>query len=325
MTMTGASAAQRLGEYADLARWAPSKHNTQPWQFVCHPGWLDFWTDPRRELAATDPQGRERLVSLGAAVEVACVAARAQGRLPRVELFPEGSAGPVARLTEAGTAAVTPADAALVTAVRARRTDRGPLDATHLSAGLPFLLQDRAESRGAVLRLVSTVGDRASLSRLVERADRQQAVAGAVQHELDLWLRTDPRARDGVPVRSTRGPRASYAAQFVQRDFSSPGSLPDQDRPGRDAPLLAVLCTAHDLPQDWLAAGRALAAVLLRAAVDGAQASYLDQPVEVPALRAELQQQLSLPGPPQLVLRLGRGWHVDVPPRRADVVTSVQT
>ena len=56
--------------------------------------------------------------------------------------------------------------------------------------------------------------------------------------------------------------------------------------------------------------------MLLRATVAGANASYLNQPVEETASRSLLQSQLSLPGPPQLVLRLGRGGPVGPTPRR---------
>lgn len=48
-----------------------------------------------------------------------------------------------------------------------------------------------------------------------------------------------------------------------------------------DAPLLALLGTARDIPYHWLVAGEALAHVLLRAQVSGIAASFLNQPIEV--------------------------------------------
>ena len=54
---------ERLAVYADLARWAPSKHNTQPWRFTVYPERLDLWTDTARALTQTDPDGRERLIA----------------------------------------------------------------------------------------------------------------------------------------------------------------------------------------------------------------------------------------------------------------------
>lgn len=312
---------ERLAGYADLARWAPSKHNAQPWTFVVRREALELWVDADRGLPETDPSGRESFVALGAALQLACLAMRAGGHEPGVQLLPDGPDGPVARLTEHGPRSVTELDLALAAAIPLRRTDRGPLDAGALPASLPFELQAAATQHGAVLRLVSTAGDRSTLARLVERADRLLVTAGGADRELAPWLRGpgDPRG-DGVPSASTRGATASYRAEFVQRDFSQQGSVPAHDRPGRDAPLVGVLCTSHDEVRDWLTAGRALAQVLLTAHLAGAQASYLDQPVEVPELRVQLTDQLRLTGPPQLVLRIGAGGLVLPPPRRDDVV-----
>ncbi|MCW2616133.1 MAG: hypothetical protein JWN08_3127 [Frankiales bacterium] len=309
--------AGRLRWYADVARWAPSKHNSQPWRFVVDGGELEVWADPSRALPDTDRQGRELVLACGCALHLLCVAVRAAGRRPRVEVLPQGHSGPLARVVEGGPWPTSDQDRALLAAVPRRRTDRGPLDATPLPPDLPFRLQDAAQDEGAVLRLVSTPGELASLARLVEQADRLLLRSGTVDRELERWHQHPGDGRqDGVPVTSSRGQAASARADLVQRDFTVPGAVAAHDRPGRDQPLVAVLCTPADRPADWLAAGRALAAVLLLATTSGANASYADQPVEAEQLRGQLQEQLALPGPPQLVLRLGVGGQVDAPPRR---------
>lgn len=310
-------AGARMEWYAAVARWAPSKHNTQPWRFVVRGESLEFWSDPGRMLPESDPHCRELVISCGAAVHLACVAARALGYQPLVSLLPDSDRGCLARLVESGRWDPTTEDRQLLAAVPRRRTDRGPLDRAPLPASLPFMLQSAAAAEGASLRLVSRPGDRSTLAGLVERADRMLVQRGRVDEELARWLREPGDARrDGVPTDHTRGPAASYRAEFVQRDFSSPVSSPGQDRPGPDDPILGVLCTPADHLQDWLNAGRALAAVLLRATVAGANASYLNQPVEESAIRGELRDQLSLVGVAQLVLRIGAGGEVTPPPRR---------
>ncbi|MCU1591907.1 MAG: Nitroreductase, partial [Frankiales bacterium] len=122
--------------------------------------------------------------------------------------------------------------------------------------------------------------------------------------------------RDGVPTDHTRGAAASLRAEFVQRDFSTVSSQPGQDRPGRDHPLVGVLCTPADGTREWLSAGQALAAMLLHATAAGANSSYLNQPVEEVAMRSELRDHLQLDGVAQLVLRVGVGGHVAATPRR---------
>lgn len=310
----------RLAWYAGVARWAPSKHNSQPWRFVIRDGCLEVWADPVRTLPDTDPHRRELIMSCGAALHLACTAARAVGHRPAVRVLPAGLAGPVARIVEAGPWATTDDDRALLAAVSRRRTDRGPLDGEVLPRQLPFELQTAAADSGAVLRLVSSPGERATLAALTAQADLRLARRPHVGQELARWSRRphDGRA-DGVPDDHTRGPAASYRAEFVQRDFSTPGSTPSQDRAGTDRPLVGVLCTSGDAPQDWVVAGRGLAAVLLRATVRGANASYLDQAVEDPPARLQLAEQLALSGAPQMVVRLGVGDPDITPPPRRDL------
>ena len=315
--MAGADEHARLAWYAAVARWAPSKHNTQPWRFVVREDCLDIWSDPSRSLVRTDPHRRELVLACGAAIHLACVAARGAGREPAVELLPDGSGARLARITERGPWPTSSHDRALLAAVPRRRTDRGPLDIRPLDPALPYRLQDAAQAEGALLRLVITPGDRTSLADLVVRADRLLVREGGADEELSPWLREPGDDRlDGVPTDHTRGPAASYRAEFVQRDFSSARSRPGQDRPGPDHALVGVLCSPGDTVIDRARAGRALAAVLLEANVGGANASYLDQPVEEPAMRLQLRQQLALMGIPQLVLRIGAGAPVAPTPRR---------
>ncbi|MDT7570594.1 MAG: hypothetical protein QOE05_768 [Actinomycetota bacterium] len=307
----------RMAWYAAVARWAPSKHNTQPWQFVIKDESLEIYPDPGRTLPVTDPHGREMVISCGAAAHHATVAALAMGFQTVVPLLPDGPEGPLTRVVEVEQRAVDAFDLDLLGAVARRRTDRGPLDASALPSQLPFELQSAAAADGCALRLVTSPGDRATLADLVQRADRLLQRRGDAQRELAPWLRTaDDTERDGVPANQTRGSAASQAAEFVQRDFSTAGSTPDHDRPGTDQALVAVLCTPQDRVGDWFAAGKALGAVLLRATLAGANASYLNQPIEDVAMRAELRDQLQLDGCAQLVLRIGVGAQVPPTPRR---------
>lgn len=81
------------------------------------------------------------------------------------------------------------------------------------------------------------------------------------------------------------------------------------------APLLAFVTTEDDTPAEWLRAGRALQRVLLGLTAAGVSASFLNQPVEVPELRAELRRQTG-GRVPQLLLRVGYGPEVPATPRR---------
>ncbi|MCW2544695.1 MAG: nitroreductase [Frankiales bacterium] len=312
-----ATAQERLAWYPCVARLAPSKHNTQPWRFILHRGSLELWTDKNRALSATDPRMRELVISCGTALHHLEVAAHALGRELVVDVLPEGGSSLLARIAEGPRRQVTARDEALLAAVGHRHTDRGPLDVSRLAPSLPFQMQSTASEHDAVLRLVVTAGDRATLGALVARADRMLARDGGLDAELADWVRSpgDP-GDDGVPADRTRGPAASYRAEFVQRDFSGGAGGAAHDRVGEDRPLVGILCTPEDRIADWLTAGRALSAVLLAATVAGANASFLNQPIEVDSLRRELRTDLRIVGQPQLVLRMGAGGPVLPTPRR---------
>lgn len=65
-----------------------------------------------------------------------------------------------------------------------------------------------------------------------------------------------------------------------------------------------MLGTESDTVRDWLTAGQALQRVLLVACRHGLQASYLNQPIQVAALRRKLQALVG-GGVPQILMRLG--------------------
>src|SRR5215470_15043295 len=64
------------------AVWAPSVHNTQPWRFTASGRQLSVYADADRQLRVADPDGREMMISCGAAVFTARLALRSLGYLP---------------------------------------------------------------------------------------------------------------------------------------------------------------------------------------------------------------------------------------------------
>lgn len=68
-----------------------------------------------------------------------------------------------------------------------------------------------------------------------------------------------------------------------------------------------IRATPADGPQSWLRAGRVLSYVLLSAAASGITAAYLNQPIEVDALRPRLRDAAGMSGFPQILMRMGFG------------------
>ena len=140
------------------------------------------------------------------------------------------------------------------------------------------------------------------------------------RRELAAWLTPNTtRRRDGIPgYAHGKGDFASEAEAFLVRTFDLGHRRAAHDRDiALHSPILAVLGTEGDSRQDWLNAGQALSAILLRARVEDVWASFLNQAVDAPSARARLETLTGTKGAPQIVLRLGFGPEVKSTPRRA--------
>jgi hypothetical protein len=294
---------------------APSVHNSQPWQFRVRGSDLELLADPRRMLPQVDPEGREMLISCGAALYGLRLGMRRLGYRPDVELLPDpAQPALIARVRPGAPERTTAEEWDLIAAVPHRHTHRGLFAPGRVPSRLLDALVRDAAAEGADLHLVSQRADVRKLARLTEAASRAQLANPGVCAELRKWTRPAASgARDGVPARAWADPSwldESGAAEgepaherLPQRNFGPPGGLPV----GGPLPsATAVLTTAGDSPADWLAAGQALDRLLLRAATRWVFASLQSQPLESPALRAQVRDRLQLDGWPQMLLQFGR-------------------
>src|SRR5690349_13511522 len=80
-----------LERVVGLACRAPSVHNSQPWLWHIVDDTLELYADHSRQLKVSDPDGRNLVISCGAAVHHAHEAGRALGLAVRVDLLPDTS------------------------------------------------------------------------------------------------------------------------------------------------------------------------------------------------------------------------------------------
>src|ERR1700761_9484574 len=87
---------------------APSVLNTQPWWFYGADHEIGLHSDTAHKLPVADPDGREMLISCGAALFTARLALRYLGIVPVVRLLPDPDLRAlVARISWTDTAAAT--------------------------------------------------------------------------------------------------------------------------------------------------------------------------------------------------------------------------
>lgn len=303
-----------------IASRAPSVHNSQPWTWWIGPDVIQLHADMARWLPLTDGDGRDLLVSCGAALHHLRVALVALGvdhhvdRLPdpdRPDLLARVRLGPGRGRTVAG---VEPAQ---VGAVMERHTDRRPYRDWPVPADVLDELGERAAAHGALLRTVTDPHGRDLLARAARDAAAAHDRTEGYDTELALWSGRHVTA-DGVPAANvpptSGGGHGIPTRRFAHREQDVPAIPTD------DGATLLVLGTASDDELSQLRAGEALSAVLLHATALELATCPLSEPLEVAGARATVREEV-LDGAvcPQLILRIGwaaTGAPVHASPRR---------
>jgi hypothetical protein len=295
----------------EAAVWAPSVHNTQPWQFTASGNEITLHADVTRQLRVADPRGRQMMLSCGAALLTAKLALRSLGYVPETRVLPD-LADPllVARLRWRRQASPTVAEERLFAQITRRRTHRGGFEPVPPDPGLLQALRQDAARHGAMLRVAMTDQARAVLAAITEMAQQVETLDTAYVRELAAWA---------LPPGSSRLDGVSASSYPVRPEFTNP-YLPGRDfaagrgwgMPSSSAisftrftGLVCLLTTPADVPSGWVDAGQALQLILLRASTLGVAAALHSQPVEVDWLREAIRAQLGDGSYPQLVLRLG--------------------
>ncbi len=298
----------------NFAVLAPSSHNSQPWRFRIDGKTCEVWADRRKALPVADPEDRELTISCGCALEFLRTALRRFGLEEQIRLLPDPRRPDLlARVLVRGPRESTLEDTRMFEAIAARRTTRTPFAARAVAASAVKTIEAAAaEAGGPGVVLATVAGDqpRARLARLVHEADVVQLGSRAFRRELALWMHHNRSgAKDGLPGYAYgMSELESLAAPLVVRTFDvGEGRGARDEHLAQHSPVLAVLGSERDDTESWLRAGRGLAAALLRAAVLGLTASYLNQPVEVPEMRVHLKRLVPEVGWPQIVLRMGYG------------------
>lgn len=317
---------QALYRAAARATLAPSIHNTQPWRFVIADDRLELYVDPSRAVPVIDPDGRQRTLSVGAALFGVRLNLAAERHAHTVDLLPDPSGRPelMAVVTITGRETADPFSRRLDSAIRSRHSNRREFGTEPVPDPVADALVRAAGAEGAALQFVRS-DDRTALAVLAQRAVDDQEADPAYQAELRAWTGGDPGRADGVPALAV--PRLASRSQAREDvpmrrfDTTASGQLPALTRAGHE-PTMAVLTTPGDRPGDWLAAGQALYRVLLELTDAGFVASLFSQVCEVPSVRDALRRRLRLEQWPQIMLRTGTALPTASTPRRplADVI-----
>jgi nitroreductase len=286
-----------------LAAAAPSVHNSQPWRWVVGPHTVHLHADLARWLPATDPQGRDMIVSCGAALHHARVALAAAGLASSVHRMPNLDEPDHLAALHLHPRLADDSDLTLASAILRRRTDRRRFTDWEVPAAFVDELSERAAEQGALLRPVTAPRSRERLIEAIQESAQVQESNIGYLVERAIWTGRHADV-EGIPAANLLRNAVASGSATARRFSDGLIEQPSDDEP--DGALLTVLATASDDPLSQLRAGEALSAVLLHATELGLATCALSQPLEVGSSRRVVQDDvLDGTAAPQLVLRVG--------------------
>ncbi|MHA6794248.1 Acg family FMN-binding oxidoreductase [Pseudonocardia bannensis] len=286
-----------------LACRAPSVHNSQPWRWGLGGSRVHLYADLHRWLPATDPDGRDLLLSCGGALHHLRIALAALGIGVDVHRIPDPTQPDLLAVLDLSPASTGPTDLEPARAISTRRTDRRRFSSWPVPDDYLDQLAERAAEQGALLRVISDPAARHTVEEAITAAAAVQALVPGYAAELAMWSGRHSSV-DGVPAASA--PPADERREGPTMRLYPGGELAGPQQDPRDAAALLVLGTSSDDRLSQLRAGEAMSAILLYATTLELGSSPLSQPLEIGSTRAVLQQQV-LGGTlsPQLVIRVG--------------------
>ncbi|MFD0000441.1 Acg family FMN-binding oxidoreductase [Nocardia sp. NPDC127526] len=330
MTGTDTHTAATVPDHASLAEAirvagrAPSIHNTQPWRWVFDGDRLHLYGDTDRQLFATDPHGREWVISCGAMLHHARTVFAARGwrtetvRLPDPQR-PDHLATLIFRPWPQ-----PPADAAtLVRAIEDRYTDRLPLREPPRWNNLVIDLRRLVAAHDLTLDVLVD-NARTQLTAASRRATEARRYDSMYQDELDWWA-GHPDTPEGVPPTALAS-TAEQAHVGVARAFPVVSHSARRADLQDEAGLVVLGSPSGDTVARWLHTGEALSAVLLECTARGLATCTLTHVTELPAARRAVADLIPHRTTPQVVIRIGVAPDGERPPRTprrplADILT----
>ena len=298
-----------IAELVRYATLAANSHNTQAWLFRAGDGGVDILPDTARRTPVVDPDDHHLYASLGCAAENLSIAARGSGRSGEIR-FDAGADGSVNVALEAAPVERT----ALLDAIPKRQCTRATYDGTAVGSDVIARLEAAVRSAGVEPIFITEARRREDILALVVAGNSAQLDDRAYTRELKSWLRFNSRAaaatRDGLFSAASGNPTLPSWLGPIMYDLAvnKDGENRKVIEQVRSSSGLIVLVAPSNDKAGWVAAGRACQRLALQATADGLKYAFVNQAVEVPEVRRELQSLLGLGGRrPNLVLRFGHG------------------
>lgn len=296
----------------DLVRFATlaaNSHNTQPWRFRVDRRGVDILPDLARRTPVVDPDDHHLFASLGCAAENLAIAAEARGLAARASFHAEGGG-----LVRASFEPAAPRESSWFRAIPERGVSRAVYDGQPVDGMTIAALEVAARSDAVDVLLITDRAKIEAVLALVVEGNTAQFTDPAFVSELKSWVRFDGRQAlrtgDGLFSGATGNPSVPpWLGRMIFGIVATPRTEGDKcAKQVRSSAGILVLVGRKADPAHWVECGRSYQRFALEATVRGLRHAFINQAVEVPAVREKLAAELGIPGRrPDLVVRFGHG------------------
>jgi hypothetical protein len=295
--------------HAGLVRFATlaaNSHNTQPWTFTAKADTIVIAPDFTRRCPVVDPDDHHVYVSLGCAAENLVLAAAALGLRANVTVDGDRivialEAAPVER-------------SELMEAITRRQSTRAVFDGKPVAAHTLRQLEAACRQPGVSALMLTDRTAMTGVADYVLEGNSAQMRDKAFMDELISWMRfNDAEAvatMDGLFSRASGNPALpKWIARPLLKFVFTEGGENKKYRAQIDSSAgIVVLAADKSDKAHWIAVGRACQRFGLQATALGLKYAFVNQPVEVAALRRQFAASIGLgERRPDIVMRFGAG------------------
>lgn len=314
---------EHITEILELARLAPSVHNTQAQKVKLTEYGLEISVDQQFTLKDGDPTGRQNIISLGIFVEAIVIAAASKGfKLKNIVYSNEQ-----VKLTIDKTIH-RPADNGNIRALRQRATDRSVYRKTSISADTIKSILGAYKSPGIKIWLLDKEDQIAQIAQLTRNGIRLALTNPDFRKELSQYLREPwSKKKRGISLKSLYIPMlvAIFEPIAMRLGLGLNQEAKLEKRRWLSSSAIVLITAVGDMPDDWFEVGRAYMRVCLAIEKAGLSQATSAATVEASTFHEDVEQLLGTNQRLQAVIRIGAGSKKRQHSPRVDVATLLAT
>lgn len=300
------SLSRKLFDIVDIARLAPSVHNSQPWRVSMEDDRIKVSVDPAFRLVDGDPTGRQTIISLGIFCEAMLIGLMHYNFQTTKVVFQDESV--VLSVKEVPKPLDVNGD---IASLRTRATDRSIYRPTTIDDKIrKIILASGAGIPGAKVWLVR---DKPAIDHLAKWTAQGIGVAlssASFRHELShMLVRPHSKKNRGISTASLHIPKtlAIVEPMLMGLGLGLKQEVKLEQKRWESASAICMITTDGDMPDYWFSAGR----VYLRAALAieklGLSQATSASTVEASTFHEDVEQLLGTKQRLQSVIRIGLG------------------